>query len=283
VNSIYSSTNPHYNNNSVRKMATGIVINQQALYNTGLFKEWSHEAFNNLNDIGVSQHASLGTVAQEMGNDLREIDLHSYIGVCRIHNHFKLNSEEVIELSFGSCLNDRLTKVQTDAGVAYLNPIQVKGGSETVPIPYMWAFDKVTRLFFPVQFFDGSNVIMRQRFFEIVTEKRDQLVDFLRRFIDRVSTNSVEDDMGFYIRYDNLISRQAGETLVEDTCVADRKQWILPTTKEAMQQSLAETRKTHPTAFTSQTHWYFDDNLGVGTVDCQSHCINHCSSHPRGE
>ncbi|CAF2045362.1 unnamed protein product [Rotaria magnacalcarata] len=256
-------------------MATGIVITQQALYNTGLFKEWSHEAFNNLNDIGVSQHASLGTVAQEMGKDLREIDLHSYIGVCRIHNHFKLNSEEVVELSFGSCLNDRLTKVQSSAGVAYLNPVQVKGGSETAPIPYMWAFDKVTRLFFPVQFFDGSNVIMRQRFVEIVTEKRDQLVDFLSRFIDRVSTNSVEDDMGFYIRYDNLISRQAGETLVEDTCVEDRQQWILPITKAAMQQSLAEKRKTHPTAFTSQTHWYFDDNSCVGTVDCSGHCIAH--------
>lgn len=259
-------------------MATAVIINQQTLLKTGLFKEWSHEAFNDLKDIDVSQHASLDTVAQEMGEDLREIDLHSYIGVCRIHNHFKLNPEEVVELSLGSCLTDPMAKVQSNASVAHLKPVQVDGGSETLPIPYMWAFDKVTRQFFPVQFFDGSNIIMQQRFLEIVTDKCHQLVEFLRRFIDRVSASNVEDDMGFYLRYDNLISKEVGETLVEDTCVVDRKQWIAPKTKEAMEKTQAEMKAIDPNAFTSPTHWYFNNNLGTDTVQCASHVIQ-CNRH----
>jgi hypothetical protein len=258
-------------------MTTAVVLNQQTLINTGLFKEWSHEIFNNLKDIDESRHASLDDIAEEMGKDLREANLNSHIGICRIHNHFKVNPGEVVQLSLGSSIDDHMAKVESNARVAHLKPVEMKSESKFMPIPYMWGFDKTSRQFFPMQFFDGSNIIMQGRFIKIVSEKCLQLIDFLERFVDRVDATGTEDDLGFYLRYDNLLNKQADEGLVEDTDVSNRKQWIVLKTKEAMQQTLAEMKKVDQDAFITRTHWYFDEDSESKTVDC-CHCT-HCCRH----
>jgi hypothetical protein len=258
-------------------MTTAVVLNQQTLISTGLFKEWSHEVFNNLKNIDESQHASLDDIAEEIGKDLREANLNSHIGVCRIHNHFKVNPGEVVQLSLGSSIDDHMAKVENNATVAHLKPVEMKSGSEPMPIPYMWGFDKISHQFFPMQFFDGTNKIMQDRFIETVTEKRLELIDFLHRFIDRVKATGTEDDLGFYLRYDNLMNKQVDEGLVENTDENNRKQWILPTTKEAMQQTMAKMKKVDQAAFITRTHWYFDGDSETKTVDC-CHCT-HCCNH----
>ncbi|CAF1182997.1 unnamed protein product [Rotaria magnacalcarata] len=258
-------------------MATDIILNQQSLLNTGLFKEWSHEAFNSLKDIDESRHASLDGIAEEMGKDLRETNLNSHIGICRIHNHFKMSPGEVVQLSLGLSIDDQVAKVQSNARVAHLKPVEMKSESEPMPIPYMWGFDKTSHKFFPMQFFDGSNVIMQGRFIEIMAEKRLELIAFLYRFVDRVHATGTEDDLGFYLRYDSLMNKQVNEGLVEDTDVNNRKQWIMPKTKEAMQQTLAEMKKVDQDAFITRTHWYFNEDSESKTIDC-CHC-SHCCRH----
>ncbi|CAF3850622.1 unnamed protein product [Adineta steineri] len=258
-------------------MAAAVVFNQEILASIGLFKEWSHEVFNNLKNIDESRHASLDDIAEEMGNCLREANLNSHIGICRIHNHFKVNPNEVVQMSLGSSIDDYMAKVESNATVAHIKPVEVKNKLEFIPIPYMWGFDKTSRQFFPMQYFDGSNVIMQSRFIETVIEKRLELIDFLHRFIDRVSATGTEDDLGFYLRYDNLINKQIDEGLVEDTDVNRRKQWILPKTKKTMQETLEEIKKTDQHAFIARTHWYFEGDSETKTVDC-CHCT-HCCRH----
>ena len=258
-------------------MASAVVLNQQSLINTGLFKEWSHEVFNNVKNIDESRHASLDDIAEEMGKALRETNLNNHIGICRIHNHFKVNSDEVMQLSLGSSIDDRTASVESNAIVGHLQPVPIKSGSEVMSIPYMWGFNQASQQFFPMQFFDGSNRTMQGRFMEIVTEKYPELILFLRRFIDRVNASDIEDDLGFYLRYDKLMNKQVDEGLIEDTDVTNRKQWILPKTKEAMQQVLAEMKKVDQDAFITHTHWYFDDGSNSKTVDC-CHCF-HCCRH----
>lgn len=258
-------------------MTTAVILNQQTLISTGLFKEWSHETLNNLKDIDESRHASLDDIAEEMGKDLREANLNGHIGVCRIHSHFKVNSDEVVQLSLGTSIDDHIETVKRNATVAHLKPVEMKNGSKLSPIPYMWGFDKASNQFFPMQFFDGSNIIMQDRFIEIVTEKRLELVHFLRRFVDRVNATGTEDDLGFYLRYDNLMNKQVDEGLIEDTDVSNRQQWILPKTREAMQQTLAEMKKVDKDAFITRTHWYFDGDAKSTTIDC-CHCT-HCCRH----
>jgi hypothetical protein len=170
-----------------------------------------------------------------------------------------------------------MAKVESNATVAHLKPVEMKNESGPMPIPYMWGFDKVSHQFFPMQFFDGSNIIMQDRFIEIVTEKCLELVHFLRRFVDRVNATGTEDDLGFYLRYDNLMNKQVDEGFVEDTDVSNRKQWILPKTKEAMQKTLAEMKKVDQDAFITRTHWYFDGDSENKTIDC-CHCT-HCCRH----
>jgi hypothetical protein len=227
-------------------MAATAIINQDGLYETGLFKVWSHETFNQLKDIDVSHKISLDDVVAQMGKYLREFGLNKHLGISRTHKHFQLNSNEVIQLSLGSSVDDPKAKVNSDANGAHLNPVKITGADAVLPIPYMWSYDKANKQFFPMQFFDGSNQTMQHRFNELCNEKRSQFLQFLHQFVRIVNETGTEDDLGFYIRYEDLmkLDQEKGEGLLEDTNVNSRRQWMTPKTKEMMEALVLEKQKT---------------------------------------
>ncbi|CAF2120253.1 unnamed protein product [Rotaria magnacalcarata] len=259
-------------------MATACVINQQALIETGLFQEWSSETFNKLKNIDVSHKIPLDAVAESMGEYLRTNGLNSELGITRTHNHFKLNPGEVVQLTLGSSIDEPSIKASSEATVAHLSPIELNN-TDTMPIPYMWAYNKASKQFFAMQFFDGSNTTMQRRFNELCGEKRDKLVAFLVHFIDKVEKTSTEDDLGFYIRYEDLmkLDSENGEGLLEDTDISGRRQWMTPKTKEMLQAILSEKQKIQPDYKISMTHWFFNDTIGSMQNDYHSCC--HCCCH----
>ncbi|CAF4198742.1 unnamed protein product, partial [Adineta steineri] len=227
-------------------MATVALLNQQPLLDTGLFQEWSYKTFNKIKDIDVSHRISLDGIVQRIGSHLCDIGLNDLIGISRTHNHFKLNSDEVVQLSFGTSIEDPTVKVDHGAMVAHLNVIKLTS-TDPLPIAYMWAYDKCLKQFFPMQFVDSSNTIIKQRFEQLCGEKRNKLIAFICYFIREVEQNGVEDDLGFYIRYEDLmkVDRKNGEILVEDTDIDSRRQWMLPNTKEMLQTMLNDKQKIH--------------------------------------
>ncbi|CAF4250326.1 unnamed protein product [Rotaria magnacalcarata] len=229
-------------------MAATDVINQQNLIETGLFHAWSYAAFNELKNVKTSEKVSLDSIVECMGNDLRANGLNELIGISRTHNHFKLHPYEVLQVTLGSSINDPTVKVDSGATVVHLNPVKLESLKAT-PIPYMWAYDKEAKQFFPMQFFDGSNIIMQQRFDALCSnEKLDKLVLFLTQFADHVERTGTQDDLGFYIHYEDLMTfdNESGQdfTLMEETDVRDRCQWVTPKTKDMLQAFLIEKQKT---------------------------------------
>jgi hypothetical protein len=187
---------------------------------------------------------ALDVVIQRLGKYLRAVGLSDVLGIIRPHHHFKLNPGELVQLSLGSSVDDPTMKVNADADVAHVCPIELTR-ADAQPIPYMWAYEKTAKKFFPMQFFDGSNTTMQHRFNELYIEKRDKLVAFLDEFVSQVQQTGTEDDLGFYMRYEHLmkLDTKMGEGLLELTDVNSRRQWMTPVVMKTVQATLAEKQK----------------------------------------
>ncbi|CAF2266454.1 unnamed protein product, partial [Rotaria magnacalcarata] len=108
---------------------------------TGLFKVFSPEYFNGLKNISESYKISLDDAVSILLNDLVEIKLHYYLGICRIHKHFKLNHNEIIQMSLGLSIDDDISEIHNNALLTHLKPVIADEHLKT-SIPYMWAYDK---------------------------------------------------------------------------------------------------------------------------------------------
>jgi len=141
---------------------------------------------------------------------------------------------------------------------------------------------KKVKVFSPVQFFDGTNKRMKERLNRIC-EQPDALVSFLKKFIQHVEITGTDKDLGVYLRYEDLmqLNKENGYCLLEDTDVAGRKQWMVPQTKERLDELARINQEIHPDYKMTRTHWNFDE-LNIGSLWCHR-CggCGHCSHrHP---
>lgn len=254
-------------------------VTEQCFTRMGLFKDLSHDAFNQLKSIHDNYMIPLDDIVKEMANDLLESGLNEHIGISRTHNHYQLNSGELIQLSLGSSINDPTVPIDNVPTVAHLTPVTITSVS-VMPIPYMWAYDKTDKKFFPIQFFDGTNTRMQQRLIELCGKKRNDFIDFLHKFIKYVEQTGTEDDLGFYLRYEDLMSldKENGQGLLENTNTYMRRQTMIPTTQEVLQKIINEKQKTHPDFKLTTTHWFFNDDYTHQSNKCTHYC-NHVCDH----
>jgi len=186
------------------------------------------------------------------------------LGVCNVHNHFHLKENEVVLAEARVAdENDQLNNF--DVKMTSPNYLHLKATTlenKAKPVPYMWAFDKESKMFFALHFFDGSNKKMKDRFQEIA-QRRDRLVEFYQEFVELANKQSAVNNLGIYILYADLFKKNSNiEQLREITNLESREQWVFTIPTEEVQKSIT-------------THWSFQSNYdGSVEVVCMQVCTN---------
>ena len=215
------------------------------LAQTNMFKLFTTKDFNNKFDIDETSKIDMDEAARTMGALLRKHELNDLIGVCNIHNHFKLNDNEIV-----------LAKVSQNQ--IQLKALPVNSDLAHEAVPYMWAFDKETKKFFAYQFFDGKCDVMAKRF-NMLADRKQSLLNFFADFIDLAMKFELEDVLGIFLIYRDLISYSSNEErLLEETNVALRVQRMVPSS-------------VHENAIT--THWTFSNDKSNEDI-CLSFCVS---------
>lgn len=165
-------------------MASCSVEYPRSMMDTGLFKTFSHVDFNqmrNLDDKSGKHTApdpdEVDKAIDSLASVLVKYQLHDLLGITLVHNHFSLTQDEVVatridpesKIKIRSCMNDELKCKEQSFVFSLEVDKESKVGDEKPQIPYMWALDSVSNKFFTMQFFDGSNAVLAERFEQVKT------------------------------------------------------------------------------------------------------------------
>jgi len=136
----------------------------------------------------------------------------------------------------------------------------------------MWAFDKDSTQLFALQYFDAAvNEEMKARF-EALTKRSEDLKEFLDEFVTLVKKLGMEDFLGVYLLYNDLLGDlKEGEDFVEATDEGAREQWITATREDKEKKAII-------------THWGFGDDGTPHMTGCYTKCYpgnndNHYCRH----
>lgn len=233
-------------------MSTIIAQIPSAFDQTNIFKAYSASAFNSKYDIANTSKIDMNAAAHSVGALLRKYKLNDLLGVCNIHNHFKLNDDEII-----------LTRV--DNNRVLLKALGPESDLVQDSVPYMWAIDKETKKLFAFQFFDGKCETIVKRFTEL-GQRLHALTSFYAEFIELATKLDLADVLGIFLIYNDLITyANAEESLLEQTDIILREQ------------------RMKPAAFTGEgatiTHWTFRDDTQEDR--CHGYCVWMSEDHKR--
>lgn len=214
------------------------------LAQTNIFKAFTTKDFNNKFDIYETSKIDMNAAAHSIGALLRKHELNDLLGVCNIHNHFKLNDNEIV-LARVNQNQVQLKALSADSNLAH--------GA----VPYMWAIDKEAKTLFAYQFFDGKCDAIVERF-TALAERTQNLIQFYADFIDLSTKFGLEDVLGIFLIYKDLINYGEGEeSLLEETNIDLRVQRMLPA--PINEKAII-------------THWSFaNDKTEMGS--CNGYCV----------
>ena len=190
----------------------------------------------------IEQVARIQQVIDRVANIFVKYQIHDLLGISLVHNHFQLNDGEIVQTAIkpigtnaniGECMGEDLIKSASNEQVFYTET--VSSASSPTAIPYMWALDKDSKEYFPMQFFDGKNVQMQQRLAEL--GKRVNLPMFLEEYQEELKKYGLEYDLGFFLHYEDLIDNdQQKHLFYEITNNESRQQVLFVTPKEGVDQ-----------------------------------------------
>jgi len=165
-------------------MATCTVEYPQSMIDTGLFKPYSHVDFNQMRNLDdksdkfvAPEPDQVDGAIDSLAKVLVKYQMHDLLGITLVHNHFSLDQGEVVathidpesKIKIRSCMNDEL-KCKEQSFVFSLEVAEASSAGNNKPqIPYMWALDLASNTFFTMQFFDGSNTKITERFEKVKT------------------------------------------------------------------------------------------------------------------
>jgi len=204
---------------------------------TGLFKAFTHTDFNKIkcidrpeNDQGPRNDPTSDEIqyaVDKLAKLVTKYNLQDLIGICLTHNHFKLNDGEIVQTSLQSNKNIRgcIDNPNGDAPVFFMEAAMRNDSQQQ--IPYMWAYDKTSKSFFAMQFFSSSFINMAERLNTLA--KQENLASFLKEFIDELEKMNMQDELGIYLQYVDLVKYDnIKEVLYENTDVSKREQILFP-------------------------------------------------------
>lgn len=252
-----------------------LALTNNQLLQTNLFKPYLPNDFNSALHIKEAMDHNVENALTCLRELVTKYNFNCLIGICRVHNHFKLSKNEIVLTKLhhkGSavCNNEHVLHLQA---VTYSEPENL--------LPYMWAYDKKSKKFFALQFFDNENEQMQERLREFVKEVSKH-PSFCQEVIEILERFDMQDKLGIYITYDVLLEeakRQInGDTSFQEiTNEVKREQWIYAEPREKVQQK----REKCPNEVVT-TLWSFnsENNENTWCISCNiCHHCNHCDSH----
>lgn len=212
---------------------------------------YKSDVFDGLQDFFVARDELVESQAMlsELGDVIRRHQLEKYVGMCLLHKHFHLATEErLVEEFVGNNAYIKPTTDYTDA------------------LPYMWMVKPSETpgewVWYPLEFVrnDGSisEAIARM---EAVTGNQD----FLNEIAAKLSELGLSNMFGISILHRDAIKIAEGEILVEST---DDQQRVLT--------FASVPRPSVDPATLTQTLWKFPAAGGVESLAECSHCT-HCT------
>jgi hypothetical protein len=214
--------------------------------------------FSNLSDFHLAENfvEPQQKHLPKLGQIIRKHNLENSIGVCLLHKHFNLFSDEILVRTFENNAFD----------------ISPKAISATRAMPYMWAFSKSVSFeetsLYPVEFLqvDAS------------TEKFEEKVNLLYRhdsfreeFLKELDELNLREVFGLSLIPHELFNLGTDETLLENDTPGERNLKI----KVAAIATIKSSK-------TTQTLWKFNNVKGESGMQCLSHCSGHCGNHCGG-
>ena len=201
-------------------------------------------------------------MVDELGNLICGHNLHHYVGMSLLHQHFKISDDEVLVRHYKD-------------GTAYMTPRNVETMSRI--IPYLWKLkvEDGLRRFYPLEFC------------EYPVEHQDhareevELIGRAEEFLDALADKLIELELADVFGIMSLAWRPAfrfkpGETLLETTDEVHRVLTLRPASETEIDA-----------IDTTQTLWLFTPAAGqiegFKRGECSGHCISHCYNHPPGE
>jgi len=154
---------------------------------TGLFKPFSHMDFNQMRNLDdksgkfiAPEPDQVDGAIDSLAKVLVKYQLHDLLGITLVHNHFSLSQGEVVathidpesKIKIRSCMNDELKCKEQSFVFSLEVDKQSETSDEKSQIPYMWALDPVSNKFFTMQFFDGSNTKLADRYSQVKIYKK---------------------------------------------------------------------------------------------------------------
>lgn len=186
------------------------------------------------------QVARIEQVIDHMANVFIKHDMHDLLGVSLVHNHFQLNDGEIVQTAVkpirtntdvNACMGEGLMQAASNEHAFYTETVSSSSSSNA--IPYMWAYDKDAKQYFPMQYFDGANAEMRQRLMKLVECKN--FSEFLQEYRAELEKYGLENDLGFFLRYQDLVENdQENQIFYEITNNHSRQQVLFVTPKDGV-------------------------------------------------
>lgn len=216
-----------------------------------LIQPFSTEKFNQLGRLNRiiqchganegEQVARIEQVVDQLAKVFVKHQMHDLLGVSLVHNHFLLNDGEIVQTDIATlhananvntCMGKDLMAATSTDQVFCTKTVSAALPSAAA-IPYMWAYDKGAKQFFPMQYFDGTSAAMQQRLAKLLEQAN--LHDFLQEYHEELKMYGLESDLGFFLHYQDLIEcDQQSQLFYEITNNQSRQQVLFVTPSEGV-------------------------------------------------
>ncbi|CAF3026308.1 unnamed protein product [Rotaria sp. Silwood2] len=176
----------------------------QKMLDTGLFKVYSSMAFNNLGRLnriiecnGEGEQAKrIESIIDNLAHVFVKHHMHDLLGVCLVHNHFRLNDGEYVEKAIKPIdvnVQQLMGNYLTDGHSFAFHIKTSTSSSMEATVSYMWAYAKNTNAYFLIQFFDANNKKIVQRLAELC--ERTNLIEFLNEYKLELNKDGLQNDL----------------------------------------------------------------------------------------
>lgn len=198
--------------------------------------------------------------------------MHDLVGVCLVHNHFQLKDGEYVQTSVKPVDTDvqKLMGNYSNDGISsafHTKPATSTSSSE-VAVPYMWAFDKGTDAYFPIQFFDGNNKKIVDRLTQLCD--RTNLIEFLNEYKLELNKYGLESDLGLFLIYQDLIEHNKVAEIFYEVTDAQVREQVLFVSPIG---SVEELMKQYGHNCVRNTHWTIVQNDDGSIYKAVGGCI----------
>lgn len=221
-------------------------------------QKYSPAAFACLNDFESSKQLLLQNQQhiEKLGEVIRTFGFERHLGVCLLHKHFDLASDEVL-----------VERIESKSSIIKPGPLSMKRDA----LPYMWClanFDDNTKRWVPLEFAVRQSVEQEHLEFVAGLSSADE---FFQALTDILVTFGIQNVFGISLHHRSRIDFDRSEQLLLETDSHSERYMLI--------EPVRRVRATQPDW--TQTLWRFPKHgNAVAEAECSDHgCAGHCAAH----